>query len=138
MKAAKELFVTLALQVKRSLLIDTTEKADREPDGRLYADSDGCWYYITKILENGNERRLLSSNALSHVQESAQRFSTGAKGWSLDLDSLLIINGKTHTAIAFYARGTGLQDDWREDDQRKAAVRKEAYESGNSLINYLR
>lgn len=102
-------------------------------DGRIYADPDGKWYYLTEILDDGNEKRITSSNSLFHVQESATRFSLGKKGFKITLGNILLVDGETHRAIAFYAKGKGLQEGWIEEDDAKAARRKEAYKNRTTI-----
>lgn len=106
-------------------------------DGRMWADPDGGWYYLTEILEDGSEKRITSSNSLFHVQESATRFSVGKPGFSaITLGNILLVDGKTHRAIAFYAKEEGQKKEWREEDKRKASQRKKAWQKGTSKIDH--
>lgn len=113
-------------------------KPNQDADGRVYADSDGKWYYLTEILDNGNEKRFTSSNSLFHVQKSATRFSIGKEGSNAIIPgNILLVDGKTHQAIAFYAKDQGLQEDWEEGDPKGASQRRKlAYDSGKSLIEH--
>lgn len=101
--------------------------------GRVYADSDGGWYYIVDLLENGDEKRVLSSNALFHIQDAATRFSTETPGFT---NTVFIVDGRTHAAIALYEKDKGLREDWNGEDPQKAEARRKAYESGQSLISH--
>lgn len=114
------------------------EKAEpnRGPEGRIYADSDGGWYYLVDILNNGDEKRVLSSNALFHVQEAAARWTSEDATWNTTMRDMLLIDGRTHKAIALYKKNEGLQSNWAGETDGKAVRRKEAYEQGRSLIHH--
>lgn len=105
-------------------------------DRLTYADEDGGWYYLTDILENGNEKRSVSTNALFHAQESATTYSVGKKNWAIETSDVLLIDGKTHRAIAFYAKGKGLQEGWTEENRTKAKRRKKAYKNRVRIIEH--
>lgn len=111
-------------------------KPNKGEDGRIYADSEGGWYYLVDLLENGNEKRTVSTNALFHAQESAQRYSVGENLWQITLSNVLIIDGRTHQAIALYKKEEGLQEGWTETDPRKAIARQAALREGRSLIEH--
>jgi hypothetical protein len=111
-------------------------KPNKGEDGRIYADEDGGWYYLTEILENGDEKRTLSTNALFHAQESATCFSVGKKNWAIETSNILLIDGKTHQAIAFYKQDKGLQAGWEEKNHTRAKSRQAAYKERRSLIEF--
>lgn len=109
---------------------------NRGPGGRIYADPDGGWYYLVDILDNGNEKRVLSSNALFHVQEAAARWTSKNATWNTVMCDMLLVDGRTHKALALYKKNKGLQEDWEGEDISKAKRRKAAYEQRQSLIQH--